>query len=239
VSDLEEPPRLVEKHESWTRAGPVLSHLPEHEIVARRERAIATIAAPGTVGFWSFATGTWMSATVLGGFLGPQYGVSAAPTVVFFAGITQFIAGLFAFRRTDALCATAFTCFGAFNTAAGTMLLLEAVGAVSAQTGSHEMLGFLLESFAFISLALALGSLRHNLILVGLLAMLCLGYCLTGIGQFLLAGGAAAHGATLGTIAAAGGACLLASAFLAYYLGLALLVNSTWNRGAFPIFGEP
>lgn len=181
-----------------------------------------------------------MLATLLGGFVPQAYSVSLAPTAVYFGGIAQFIAGLYAFRRADVVSATSFTMFGAFNTALGVFLLLRVVGAVSGHTGEHEQLGFLLESFAFIALALAGAASKRNIPLLLLLGSLTIGYCLTGVAQFLHEG-AAAHGAGsgLGGVAAAGGACLLASSLFAYYLGLALLVNSTWNRQILPILGRP
>ena len=94
-----EYPRMVDKHETWTESGPVLSHLPDREIALLRERALTTIAEPSPLALWGFATGTWMAATVLGGFLPVAYGFAVAPTLLFFAGIPQFIGGLFAFRR--------------------------------------------------------------------------------------------------------------------------------------------
>jgi succinate-acetate transporter protein len=229
--------------ENWTNAGPVVSHMPDQDLNLLRERAAATIADPSVLGLWGFATGTWMAATVLGGFVAPQNSVALSPTVILFAGIAQFIAGLYAFRRTNALNATAFTCFGAFNTVAGMMMLLPFLGIAAPAAGFHNMLGFLLESFAFISLALALGAMRRNAVLMCLLAALCVGYALTGVGQFLINGAPAAapNAATTGpgVIGAIGGVFLWVSAVLAYYLGTALLVNSTWHRRILPILGEP
>lgn len=232
--------KLTSKHETWTSAGPLLSHLQDRDIRGLAERSTATVAEPGALGLWGFATGTWMAATILGGYVPQRYGLSAAPTAIVFAGIVQFIAGLYAFRRANALTATAFTCFGAFNTAVGLMLLLRFVGAVTRQSGYHEQLGFLLESFAFIALVLAAGAVGRNVVLFLVLAFLAIGYCLTGVGQFTLpAAPVGAGGGGLGIASAAGGGCLLASAFFAYYLGLALLVNSTWNQLVLPIFGRP
>lgn len=181
-----------------------------------------------------------MAATVLGGYLPASYGLAVAPTLLFFAGLPQFIAGLYAFRRAHTLDSTAFTCFGAFNFIVGVMLLLTATGTIHTGGGFHEMLGFLLESFAFISFGLAAATLRRNIALLLVLLFLGFGYALSGIAQFLVlpaTGGGA--GAALGGVAAAGGACLLASSFFAYYLGLALLVNSSWHRKVLPILGAP
>ncbi len=218
--------KLVDQHETWTRAGPVVSHLPDNEIATLSERATATVAEPATLGLWGFATGTWMVATVLGGFLPASDGLAVAITMIAFAGVAQFIAGLYAYRRANALNATAFCCFGAFNVAGGVMMVLAGTGV--AMTGYHEMLGFLLESFAFIAFALCIAALYRNAVLVALLLTLGAGYCLTGIAQFITSNG------ELGAVAAAGGACLLASAGFAYYLGMAVMVNSAWHRILLP-----
>lgn len=235
---------IVDKHEAWTPGGPVLTQISDQDITAFRERAVVSTASPATFGLWAFATGTWMSATVLGGFLPWDYGLSTALVILLYAGFAQFIAGLYGFRRGLALQATAFTTFGMFNSAFGLMLLLQVNGAASTKTGLHMLLGFLLESFAFMALALACAAVRRNALLFGWLITACLGYCLTGVAQFVVSppAAAAAKGAAaghLGTAAMAGGALLLASTFIAYYFGLAVFVNSTWNRNALPIFGTP
>lgn len=241
MSEIAEPsfgPRLVERHEIWTDAGPVFSHLPDSTIQTLREQSTATVADSSALAFWGFATGTWMAATLLGGFVSASYGLSLAPVLIVFAGIAQFIAGLYAFRRANALNATVFTCFGAFNAVAGIMLLLGLANMAASPSGFHVMLGFLLESFAFISLALAAGAVQRNLVLTALLLFLCVGYCLSGIGQFGFSAGPGQQGG-LGAIAEAGGACLFASALLAFYLGAAIIMNSTWRRDMLPIMGEP
>lgn len=238
MPDIAEPsdPRLVERHETWTNAGPVMSHMTDTAIQALRERATATVADPSALGFWAFATGTWMAATVAGGFVSAQYALFVVPVMILFGGVAQFIAGLYAFRRANALNATFFTCFGAFYAVAGTMLLLQPAAGGASQAGVHLMLGFLLESFAFISLALAIGALRRNLVLTSLLIFLGIGYCLTGIGQFGFTTGAQGG---LGAVAEAGGACVFVAAFLAFYLGAAIVMNSGWRRTVLPIMGEP
>ncbi|MGH6890595.1 MAG: GPR1/FUN34/YaaH family transporter, partial [Rhizomicrobium sp.] len=46
------------------------------------------------------------------------------PVLLIFAGLAQFIAGLFAFRRANVLAATAFCSFGAFNVVTAAFLAL-------------------------------------------------------------------------------------------------------------------
>jgi succinate-acetate transporter protein len=239
MSDVAEPFhefRPVEKHQTWTPSGPVLSHLPDTAIQTLRERAVATVADPDALGLWALATGTWMIATVIGGFVPSSFELALVPSLALFGGLAQFIAGLYSFRRASMLNATVFTCLGAFNAVAGAMLILPAVGVAGPGTGFHNMFGFLLESFTFIALMLSMAAMQRNVVLSALLGFLCVGYCLTGISQFLFVGGP--QGAGLGAVAAVGGAFLFGSALFAYYLGAALVVNSAYNRNRLPIMGE-
>ncbi len=225
--------RLVERHEAWTPAGPVVSRLAEPEIQALEGRTIATVGESSTLAVFGFATGTWMAGAVFGGFL-PGAQLALAPVLILFAGIAQFIAGLYAFRRANTLGANAFCCYGAYNTVIGVILLFEAGGMIPKGAGADTILGWFNCSFAFISLAFLLSALRKNMAMAAMLATLGCGYALIGISRFYIG-----PGGELGAIAAAGGALLFASAFCAYYLGMAMVVNSSWQRVVFPIFGEP
>jgi len=234
VTEIETLER-VPKHASWTKAGPVYSTLPDREIAALEDRATATIAEPGALGLWAFATATWIVATVFAGNLPLTAMGQTVAVLLLFGGIAQFIAGLYAFRRADALMATAFTCFGSFNAVTGLAFLFTAAKSFAVATHFDVYLGFLLESFAFIALALFFAALNRNLATAAFLGLLCAGYCLTGIE--CLAGSIGVGG--WGVVGAAGGYILMASAFVAYYTGAALVVNSTWRRTLLPLFGEP
>jgi succinate-acetate transporter protein len=101
--------------ENWTRSGPVVSRLPHDEIEALEDRAAATIADPAPLGSWGFATGTWITGTVIAGVFPVNAFTATIPVLLVFAGFSQFTAGLFAFRRANILAATAFCSFGSFN----------------------------------------------------------------------------------------------------------------------------
>lgn len=225
----------VPKHASWTKAGPVYSTLPDQEIATLEARATATVAEPAALGFWGLATATWIVATILAG----DYALTAIGQTValllLFGGVAQFIAGLYAFRRTDALMATTFTCFGSLYTVIGLSFLFTAAKSFAVATNFDVFLGFLLESFAFMALALCFAAMRRNMAMVLVLGFLCIGYCLTGIAA--LAGSIGVGG--WGVIGAIGGYLLMVSAAVAYYAGAALVVNSTWKRRVLPMFGEP
>jgi uncharacterized protein len=222
------------RRENWTKSGPVVSHLPDEEIESLEERAAATIADPTPLGLWGFATGTWVTGTVLAGVFPASALTATIPVLVVFAGLAQFIAGLFAYRRANVLAATAFCSFGSFNVLTGALLAMQARGIVPTAGDPLVLEGFILISFGFIAFALTLAALPTNAGIVITLGLLAVGYTLSGIPDLT---GAVANGANL--IKALGGWFLVGSAFFAYYTGAALVVNSSWGRTVLPIGGEP
>jgi succinate-acetate transporter protein len=223
------------KHEKWTKSGPVVSRLTDDEIEVLEERTAATVADPAPLGLWGFATGTWIAGTVIAGVFPTTALTATIPVLLIFAGLAQFIAGLFAFRRANVLASTAFCCFGSFNVITATLFAMQARG-VLPMTGDPIVLqGFVLESFGFIALALGIAALRTNAGLVLTLFLLAAGYVLAGIPNLANSVGSGTYGA-VGNI---GGWVLVASAFFAYYTGMAMVVNSCWKRTVLPIGGEP
>jgi uncharacterized protein len=222
------------RQENWTKSGPVVSRLPNEEIESLESRAAATVADPVPLGLWGLATGTWVVGTVLAGVFPASALTATIPVLVVFAGLAQFIAGLFAFRRANVLAATAFCSFGAFNVLTGVLFAMQARGVLPATGDPIVLQGFILLSFGFIALALTLAALPTNAGVVITLGLLAVGYILSGIPNVT---GAAGHGTTL--IGSLGGWFLVASAFFAYYTGMALVVNSSWQRTILPIGGEP
>ncbi len=225
----------VLKRENWTKSGPVVSRLPHDEIEILEDRVAVTSADPTPLGLWAFATGTWIAGTVIAGVFPSSDLTATIPVLLIFAGIVQFIAGLFAFRRANVLAATAFCAFGSFNAVTASFLGLQAVGKLP-MTGDPLVLhGFLFESFGFIALALTIAALRTNAGMVLTLGLLTIGYALSGISNLTNSVGSGG----LGQIGNVGGWFLVASAFFAYYTGMALVVNSSWKRTIFPVGGEP
>lgn len=101
AEDLTSQATNLLRRENWTKSGPVVSHLPGEEIESLEERAAATIADPTSLGLWGFATGTWVIGTVLAGVFPASALTATIPVLVVFAGLAQFIAGLFAYRRAS------------------------------------------------------------------------------------------------------------------------------------------
>lgn len=225
----------VIEHATWTKAGPVVSRMPVDEIVGLEEHAVATIGDSSTMGLWAFATGTWILATVFAGDLPYPMVYGVIPVVLIFAGLAEFIAGLYGYRRANSLLANAFTCFGAFNVTIGTALMLESAHVIPVVYATWVFHGFLLESFAFIAFALCAAAYQQNMASVAWLFLLGCGYALAGIPFFadkINIGG-------YGLIGNIGGYVLMASSFCAYYLGMVMVVNSTWKREVLPLWGRP
>jgi hypothetical protein len=225
----------VTRREPWTQSGPIAARMPEDEIEILEDRAAAMIADPAPLGLWGFATGTWVTGTVIAGMFPPSALTATIPVLLVFAGLAQFIAGLIAFRRANVLPATAFCAFGSFNVLTALLLGLQSTGKLTTTGDPIILQGFILVSFGFIALALTLAALRTNAALVVTLFLLMVGYVLAGIPQIYNTVGVG----TLGRVGHLGGWFLVASAFFAYYTGLALVVNSSWKRTIFPIGGEP
>lgn len=225
----------VLKQENWTKSGPVVSRLPNDEIEILEDRVAVTSADPAPLGLWAFATGTWIAGTVIAGVFPANDLTATIPVLLIFAGLAQFIAGLFAFRRANVLAATAFCAFGSFNVVTAVFLAMQAAGKLPATGDPMVLQGFLFESFGFIALALTIAALRTNACLVLTLGLLAIGYVLSGIPNLTNSVG----NGELGKIGNIGGWFLIASAFFAYYTGMALVVNSSWKRTIFPVGGEP
>lgn len=222
------------RQENWTRSGPVVSRLPNEEIESLESRAAATVADPVPLGLWGFATGTWIVGTVLAGAFPPSALTATIPVLLVFAGLAQFIAGLFAFRRANVLASTAFCCFGSFNVVTALFFALQARGILTASGDPLVLQGFVLLSFGFIALALTIAALPTNAGVVLTLGLLAVGYTLTGIAAIFGTGPISHY--VVGDI---GGWFLVGSAFFAYLTGMALVVNSCWGRTVLPIGGEP
>lgn len=222
--------KRVPEHDVWTSSGRIHSHLETEDIEQLEEQAALSVADPSSLGLWALATGTWIFGVVSAGWLSPAAFTTTGPVLFMFAGIVQFIAGLFAFRRANALMATLLCAIGAFYGTTGFAIILHAMGPLPVTGSAAKIAGDFLESFAFISAALAFAALGMNRAVAATMGLLAIGFCLVGIP--LLAGITTGAWAIVATV---GGAFLCASAACAYYAGMASVVNSSWRRSVMPV----
>lgn len=221
--------RRSQRREQWTKAGPVISGMPEERVVELQERAEASVGEPGAFSLFGFAVGTLLIAIPLSGFVPLKVGVMAtlAPVLVF-AGVAQFIGGLVALRKGNTFAGTAFCAYGANNTLIATFYLFQAAGLFPSNTDTKLLLGIELFCFAYISIVLAVAAAKINLEFVGILAALVPGFGLVAVNNV---GGPT----VIGNI---GGYFLILSAALAFYGASALVVNSAYRRPVLPLLSR-
>jgi uncharacterized protein len=215
----------------WTKGGPVDTELlPGEEVAAIHERQEASIGEPAAMALLGFATGTFIIAYVLSGWVPTTTLPATLPPVLVFAGLAQFIGGLIAFRRENAFAGTAFCVFGANNVVVSTFLFMQIKGTLPTTPGSPEMKMLALEMFCFAYIALMLGivAVRLNAAFVLILLTLCAGFALTGVADFL----GTSVSPTWGHV---GGYLLIASSACAAYTATAMVLNSTWERQVLPM----
>lgn len=214
----------------WTKSGPVAGPLPVPDLQRLLETQEATVAEPAPLGLFGFATGTFAIGYVLSGFTPDKASaqLSTAAVLLVFAGITQLLAGMWAFRKGNTFAATAFGCYGANNTVVAAFFLMTAAGVFPKNFSTNVVLSIELFCFAYISLLLAAAAFKLNAVFVSILATLVPGFALSGLGLL-------GEPAVIGHI---GGYFLILSALLAFYGASALVMNAVYGRTVLPLFGR-
>jgi succinate-acetate transporter protein len=220
------PIATLEAHQQWTKAGPVMSHLPAGRVQELQEVQEASIGEPGPMSLFGFAVATLLVAIPISGQLPLSTALAAVPALLVFGGIGQFIGGLVAYRKGNTFAATAFCSFGANNVIVSTFFLFRAIGMFPDTANTRLFLAIDLFCLAYVAFVLLLASFKLNMAFVLVLLALTPGYALSGIGNL-------SAPAAIGHI---GGWFLIASAGLAFYAGGALTLNSTYERVILPMF---
>jgi succinate-acetate transporter protein len=213
--------------EQWTQGGPVRSVIESARIEQLETTSEASIGDAGAMGLFGFCVGTVVIAWALSGWAAmPASLIAAVPALLVFAGVGQFIAGLYAFSRTNSWAGTTMCSYGANNVIVAMFIWMQAGGLISHGPSDMLLLAVDLFCMGYISLALTIGALRQNGVFALTTLMLIFGYTLPGI-QFL--GGARETGII-------GGYFLLAASFFAFYAATANVINSSWKREVLPMF---
>lgn len=212
----------------WTKAGPVEGPLPSGEVQRFQEIQEITVAEPAPLGLFGFATGTIAIGYVLSGFTSMSAQIGTIPALLVFAGLAQFLAGMWAYRKGNTFAATAFCAYGANNVVVAVFLLMRAAALIPKTAGTNVTLAIELFSFAYISLMLGMAAVKLNPVFVMILLALVPGFSLAALGLI-------GEPAVIGNV---GGYCLIASAVFAFYAASALVVNATCQRTVLPLFGK-
>ncbi|WP_433288037.1 acetate uptake transporter [Pseudonocardia sp. CA-142604] len=213
-----------------TNGRSALADAPDHNFWREHTTiALSPVAAPSVLGLFGFAAATFMVAANLAGW----YGDSQTPLILFpFAlaagGIAQLLAGMWAYRARDAVATAMHGIWGSFWIGYGLYNLLIALGVLPAAAASGTAsvaFGFWFVVLAAITWVGAIAATRENNALTAVLGTLAAGSTLLAIA---LMGGVP----VVQTVAAY---VLLVSALLAWYLGSAMMLESTFKRAVLPV----
>lgn len=212
----------------WTKAGAVAGPLASADVERLQQVQEVTVAEPAPLGLFGFATGTIAIGYVLSGFTSMSAQVGTIPVLLVFAGLAQFLAGMWAYRKSNTFAATAFCAYGANNIVVSVFLLMSGTGLIPKTFGTRVTLSIELFSFAYISLMLAVAAVKLNPVFVSILLALVPGFSLSALGMI-------GEPAVIGNI---GGYFLILSAVLAFYAAAALVINASFGRTVLPLFGR-
>jgi len=198
-------------------------------IDARTRIMLQPIAAPSILGLFAFAGATFMVAAHLAGWYGTtNSGQYLFPFAAMFGGLAQFLAGMWAYRARDGIATAMHGMWGSFWLGYGVLNLLAAAGAVTLPTSKFTELGFWFLVLAAITAAGAIAALFESLGLFAVLTPLSTGSAFAAI--FYLTGTASWQ--------TAAGWVLLASAFIAFYVAFAMMLEGAAGKVILPL-GKP
>jgi hypothetical protein len=193
---------------------------------ARTRLVLTPTAPPSILGLFGFAASTFIVAALLAKWYGgPTSPVYLFPFALFFGGVAQLAAGLFAYRARDGLATAMHGMWGSFWLAYGLLWILVATGAITVPAGaSFPELGFW-----FIPLAItwfgAAAALAVSRALVAVLVLLAAGSTLAAIGYI----------AGVSGVITAAGYVLVASSLAAFYTAGAMMLEGTFRHEVLPL----
>jgi len=195
---------------------------------ARPRVVLSPIAAPSVLGLFGFAGATFIVAANLAGWYGnassPGY---LFPFAMFFGGLAQFTAGMWAYKARDAVATAMHGMWGSFWLGYGLLNLLVATKTLATGTTMDHALGFWFIALCAITASGTLGALVElNFGVVAVLGTLATGSGLAAVG-FLDGSAHVQHWA---------GWVFVISAFLAWYVATAMMLKAAAGRTILPLF---
>src|SRR6266702_2285266 len=181
--------------------------------------AAPAVANPGPLGLCGFALTTFVLSSINAGLIP---GADAAKMVIglafFYGGLAQLLAGMWEFRTGNTFGGTAFSSYGAFWLAVGISLQQNLIP-------SDRAFGVFLLGWAIFTGLMFLGSLRSNMALMAVFALLFITFLLLAIAK--LGGG---NGVWM-----IGGYTGILTAIAAWYAALAGILSSTKSVFTLPV----
>jgi uncharacterized protein len=189
------------------------------------ERPAATTANPAPLGLSAFALTTFVLSAANAGWV-------SAPNIVlglalFYGGLVQLVAGVQEFRAGNTFGATAFCSYGGFWLSIG-VIFTPAFGVLTAYKGAAlgTAVGVYLLGWTIFTGLMFLGTLRANLALIVVFALLFVTFLVLAIGYLAGASGLITFGGILGIL----------TALAAWYTALAGILASGKNMFSLPVW---
>jgi len=177
----------------------------------------ASIANPGSLGLFSFASTTFILSLI-----NVQARHVAVPNIVvgmaiFTGGLVQLLAGMWEFPRGNVFGATAFSSYGAFWMSYATILIPSSgiIESYAATPGELDnAIGIYLVAWTMFTFFMLIGALRKNIAFIALFVFLTATFAALAAGAFM----------AKVNITKAGGALGIVTAFIAYYCAVSELL---------------
>ncbi len=183
------------------------------------------VADPAALGLGAFALTTFLLSLTNANLLKAGDGI-ALPAAFLYGGITQLLAGMWEFRNNrNTFGATAFSSYGAFW-----LTFYWLVTHIDSLTGSaadnRVAIGAYLLAWTIFTFYMWIATFRLNGALIAIFTFLLATFAVLSIGEFADASGITKFGGWLGII----------TAFLAWYLAAAVVINHTFKRTVLPVW---
>ncbi len=181
------------------------------------------VADPGPLGLAAFAVTTFILSLHNAKITPVELGQLFVPVALFYGGLTQLLAGMWEFKKNNTFGATAFSTYGAFWIALGSLKVLENLKVVNYGSSSKTGVGVFLIAFAIFTFYMWIATFRINWALFIVFTLLEIAFVLLIL-------------ADLGYISSeAGGYVGLATAAGAWYVSAAGVLNPLYKRALLPL----
>jgi len=191
----------------------------------RSEPVAAAVANPAPLGLCAFALTTFVLSSINAGWFPAGGTTIIVGLAVFYGGISQILAGMWEFKSGNTFGATAFTSYGAFWLALGVVFIPGFGIGSTLGTALHPALGLFLLSWTIFTGLMFFGTLRSNLALMSVFALLFITFLLLTIGEL----------APSDTSHMIGGYVGILTAIAAWYTALAGLLSSSKSAFTLPV----
>lgn len=195
---------------------------PTRRVVTVPQDPTAGIADPAPLGLAAFAMTTFVLSCFNAGLLSTELEPVVLPLALFYGGLSQFLAGMWEFRKANTFGALAFTSYGAFwmSFAAYVQFIVDGLGPASSTATGLFLLGW-----SIFTAYMTVAAMRVNVAVLLVFVFLTATFVVLTIADF---SGVSA----IGTV---GGWLGLVTAALAWYASFAGVTNFTWKRTVLPV----